>query len=358
LTYLEFVKRSQPARFNLATSGVLGLPLADLPVSLSDLELNGPVGYGYAPLLERLGRLHGVSPDRVVTAGGTGMANALAMGVLLQPGDEVLVEEPAYEPLRHLPERFGARVRRFVRRSEDRYQVNPDEVARKLTARTRLIVLTNLHNPTGAFTDLPTLQAVGRHAARVGARVLVDEVYLDATFDDRRRSACHLGPPFVVTSSLTKVYGLGGLRCGWCLADPDLAARMWRLNDLFENNLAHVAELISVVALDHLPRLAARARTLIAANRAALQAALGGRDDVDWHFPPIGTTAFPRLQGGGALQFCVRLRARHETVATPGDFFERPDCVRLGLGGDPAATQGGLERLVAALDERRTGLTR
>jgi hypothetical protein len=123
------------------------------------------------------------------------------------------------------------------------------------------VVLTNLHNPSSAFTPPEDLRAVGDAARSVGGRVLVDEVYLEAHAVRGRPfgSAAHLGPEFVVTSSLTKAYGLSGLRCGWAVADPDLARRMWRLNDLFGVIPAHPAERLSVLALDRLARPSARA---------------------------------------------------------------------------------------------------
>ena len=107
-------------------------------------------------------------------------------------------------------------------------------------------------------------------ARSVGAHVLVDEVYLDAVYENTPRTSFHLGPEFVVTNSLTKVYGLSGLRCGWILAQPDLADKMWRLNDLFGSIPAHPAELLSVIAFQHLDKIRARARTIVEADRAAL----------------------------------------------------------------------------------------
>src|SRR5262249_19041813 len=161
------------------------------------------------------------------TAMGTSMANHLAMAALVSPGDEVLIERPAYEPLVALARYLGAHVTRFERPFESGFAVDPDIVAAALTPRTKLVVLTNLHNPSGAFTDEATLTRVGEAARSVGARVLVDEAYLDAVFDELARTALRLGPTFVVTGSLTKVYGLSGLRCGWILAETSLARQIW-----------------------------------------------------------------------------------------------------------------------------------
>src|SRR5205823_10456568 len=103
----------------------------------------------------------------------------------------------------------------------------------------------------------------GEIARGVGARVLVDEVYLEALFESAPPSAFHLGREFVVTSSLTKAYGLSGIRCGWVLAEPELADCMWKINDLYYATPVHVGELLSVIALDNLDRVANRAKALV-----------------------------------------------------------------------------------------------
>ncbi|MBZ5648581.1 MAG: pyridoxal phosphate-dependent aminotransferase [Acidobacteriia bacterium] len=348
--YMEWAKLHSAAPYNLATSGVMSYPLAELPVKLEQLEINGPTVYGYLPLQERLARKAGVPPECVVAATGTSMANHLAMAATVEAGDEVLIERPTYGLLVEAAEYLGAEVRRFERRFEHGYRIDPAEVKKQITPRTRLIVITNLHNPTGAFTDEATLREIGEMAAQVGARVLVDEVYLEAVFEQTPRSAFHLGPRFVVTSSLTKAYGLSGLRCGWILAEPALAEKIWRLNDLFAATPAHPAELLSVVVLDNLEKIAERAKKIIAANRGELDAALS---QVDVFRPEHGTVIFPRLRQGNAEEFVKLLREKYETSVVPGRFFEAPQHFRIGIGGDVAMTAEGLVRLAKALAEYR-----
>src|SRR5215207_6080944 len=243
--YMHWAKTRAHGRFDLATSDVMYYPLSELPVRLGELEITGPSWYGYAPLQEALAAKCGVPTDSVVAATGTSMANHLAMAALLEPGDEVLIEQPTYDPLLGVARYLGADVRRFERAFENGFRIDPGEVARRVTPRTRLVVLTNLHNPSSAFTEEATLEALRDIARGVGARLLVDEVYLDAVFERAPPTALRLGPEFVVTSSLTKVYGLSGLRCGWVLAEAALAQKMWRLNDLFGAIPAHAAELLS-----------------------------------------------------------------------------------------------------------------
>ncbi len=261
--YMKWAKLHSGGKYNLAASGVRWYALKDLPVTLDDLEINGPSAYGHPPLQEAIARRFGVSTDMIVSAAGTSMANHLAMAVTFEPGDEVLIEHPTYELLLSTAQYLGANVKRFSRNFEAGFRIDPREIERVLTSRTRLIVLANLHNPSGAFVDNATLAQVGELARSVDAYVLVDEVYLEAMFEQRPQSAIHLGNEFIVTSSLTKAYGLNGLRCGWVLAAPELARKMWRLNDLFGVIPAHPAERLSVIAFQHLDHVAASSKTLL-----------------------------------------------------------------------------------------------
>lgn len=351
--YMEFSKLHSGATWNLATSGMAAYPLAGLPVRIEDLEINGPTVYGYEPLQERIARLKGVSPDCVVHATGTSMANHLAMAAIFAPGDEVLIEEPTYELLVSTALYLGAKVRRFQRRAETGYRVDPAEIEKQVTPQTRAIILTNLHNPTSAFISNDTLREVGLLARRAGARVLVDEVYLEALFHNPVPTALTLGDEFVVTSSLTKAYGLSGLRCGWILAEPALAHSIWRLNDLFGASTVHTAERLSVIAIDNLPTIAVRAQTILNANRAALHEHLANHPALELTILDEGTTAFPRLKAGNVQGFCDFLRSQYETSVVPGVYFERPEHFRIGLGGDVAMTQEALVRLAQALTEWR-----
>src|SRR5687768_8306102 len=350
-SYIQWAKTQQQSRFNLATGGLGNLSLRDLHVSLEDLELTHG-GYGFRPLLSALASRYRVDARSIVTAAGTSFANHLALAALIDPGDEVLFEEPAYEPMLSTALYLGADVKRFQRDFEDGFRVNPEEIDALVTERTRLIVITNLHNPSGVLTDEFTLKQVGEIAQRVGARVLVNEVYLEAMFEEAPQTAFHLGEHFVVTSSLTKAFGLSGLRSGWIIAQSDLASEMWLLNDLFSATQVHTGERLSVVALQQIDEIAARAKALLDRNRALLNAFLDTRDDLECVRPQFGTVMFPRLRSGEtSTRLCRLLREKHDTTVVPGRFFESPTHFRVGIAGDTDVLEGGLERLGRALDE-------
>src|SRR5438067_2673317 len=144
--YMQWSKTQSRARFNLATSGVAPFPLRELPVDLANLEINGDDSYGYAPLQQAIAARYEVDPECVVESAGTSMANHLAMAAIIESGDEILIEHPAYGPILDVARYLQANIKRFRRAEETGWSVDPKEVLRCVTPKTRLIVITNLHN--------------------------------------------------------------------------------------------------------------------------------------------------------------------------------------------------------------------
>lgn len=348
--YMAWAKLHSKSRFNLAVSGMIDYPLAELPVRIEDLAIGGTGPYGFPPLMARLARKAGVPEECVVYTCGASMANFIALTAVVKRGDEVLVERPTYDPLLAVLDHLGAKVIRFERRADRGFRIGLGELERRFTDATRLVILCNLHNPSSAFTDEATLRQVGEMAAQAGARVFVDEVYLEAIFDQPWRSAFHLGPNFVISSSLTKAYGLSGIRCGWILAQPDIVRRMWEIVDFTYGSPVHPAELMAVIALDHLDRIRTRARSILDPNRTILNEFLANHPELDCPPSQFGTTVFPRLRTGNAADFVTLARERYEISVVPGQFFEQPQHFRIGLCAATESLRGGLERLSAALE--------
>jgi aspartate/methionine/tyrosine aminotransferase len=350
--FMHWAKTRPKARYDLALSGILNLPIAELEFEVNDLELHGDNAYGYRPLVDALAKYRRVAPANVVTvAGGTSMANHLAMAALIEHGDEVLIEHPTYDPLLAVARYLGAKIKRFPRPFEIEFKIDIDALEKQITPKTRLIVITNLHNPSSALVDNETLRKIGELARQARARVLVDEVYLEAMFENAPPTAISLGSEFVVTSSLTKGYGLSGLRCGWIFAETELAKKIRRLDDIFAASAPLMMEQLSVVAINQLPNIAARAKALLDANRKTLREFLKSRSDVDVVPTKFGTTAFPRLRNVDAEKLCAALVDKYETAVVPGRFFESPQHIRIGLCCEPENFEIGIQRFGAALHE-------
>ena len=353
--FMHWAKTRPKVKYDLALSGILNLPVAELEFDPKQLELHGDNAYGYRPLVEALAKHRNVSPKNVVTvSGGTSLANHLAMAALIEDGDEVLIEQPTYDPLLAVARYLDAKIRRFPRPFEIEFKIDIDALEKQITPRTRLIVVTNLHNPSSALVDDGMLRKIGELARNVGARVLVDEVYLEAMFENAPASAISLGPEFVVTSSLTKGYGLSGLRCGWIFAEPKLAEKIRRLDDIFAASAPHVMERLSLAAITQLPKIAARAKSMLETNRQTLRKFFQTRNDVDVVPTKFGTTSFPRARSVDVEKLCDLLIEKYETAVVPGKFFESPQHIRIGMCCEPNNFGAGVERVGQALSELRS----
>jgi aspartate/methionine/tyrosine aminotransferase len=346
------MKHAPQISYNLMGSNLLHCSVDDLPGARERLELDGFHEEGYEPLLEAIALRYGLPVDRVSLATGASGANFLVGGALLRPGDEVLVERPVYDPLLGIPRFLDARIRRFDRTFEDGFQVDPVRVAEAITPETRLIIITNLHNPTGALTSSDRLVAVGEMAEKVGAKVLVDEVYLDSVPGEVPPPAASLSPAFISTSSLTKAYGLSGLRAGWILGSSEVAERCRRVRDLVDGVGVFPSELMATIAFENLSSLRARARSILDPNFELLNDFVESRPQLEWVQPKGGSVGFPRIGGVEDVSTFVEvLRERYETGVVPGHFFEAPSHFRVALGGESAVLAKGLERLGDALDQ-------
>jgi aspartate/methionine/tyrosine aminotransferase len=355
--YLQWAKLHSSAKFSLSTSGMANFPLAELGVTMDQLEINGPDAYGYEPLLQAIAKRYRVPQESVVSAVGTSMANYLALAATTEPGDEILVEQPTYELILSTAKYLGLEIRRFVRRAENNFAIDLADVERNLTPRTRAIVICNLHNPTGAFTPDSELRKLGELAGRVGAYVIVDEVYREMLYEFGPNTSFLIDPErFIVTNSLTKGYGLSGLRCGWVLAPPHLAQRMYGINDLHGATFAHPAELLSTIAFAKLPQISAKMKAMLDTNRQILHSFLLGRDDLDYFWPEYGTVVFPRLKNGDVDSFFNLLRDDFATKVVPGRFFEDPARFRIGVGLETESIRAALQQLEQGLNLYRSAL--
>ena len=291
--YMAWAKaHSTRAEFPLHMSGIPALTLADLGVPAGALKMARPTSpRPDEELAAAVARRYGVPAECVMPACGTHHANFLAARALAGPGTAVLCETPNYEDLPGVFRTVGAEVRPFRRTREKGWRLPIAEIRAGLREGARVVLLTDLHNPSGARIlpdEYAALEAAGRE---FDAAILVDEVYRD--FLPIPPGTCFFAEgPFVVTSSLTKVYRLGGLRIGWAIAAPALVARMRDLNDYIVVNMPAPTASIALEAWGNLDAVAERHRALAARGLRRVDAWVRGRRDLRWIPPEAGISGF------------------------------------------------------------------
>lgn len=353
--YMRWAKTRPGVTCDLASSGLVPVTTEEL---LGDrratdvFPISGHNDEGLPALREAIASRYGVTVDRVSIAAGASGANFQALRALLDPGDDVLIETPGYDPLFAAARAAGANVVRFERSWTKGFALDPYVVRTALTPSTKLIVVSNAHNPSGSMAGRDAIEQLGVMAEAIGARVLVDEVYAEAQHDAAPlpKPAATLGDVFVSTNSLTKAYGLAGLRCGWVIASPKVSARIREMRDIIDGSGSFVAEQLSVTAFEQIDRLKARARAILSENLATVRAMAQSNPNLEWLEPAAGTTAFPRVKNVDDTSALVdRLIRDYDTIVVPGHFFQAPQHIRIAFGGKAEMVREAVARLDRAL---------
>ncbi len=336
---------------DLASSGIPTASWSELGVP--EPSLDDPSAY--AAFRETIALYNDVPRGEVVPALGTSHAVFLAYAAMLSPGDEVLVELPGYEPLTRTAVGLGATVRTFERLATDGFAISPERVAAAVTSRTRVIVVTNLHNPTGVRTSDETLRELAKIAEARGAYLLVDEVYapFDALPEDGvfHASARKLAPNIVAVSSLTKCYGLGMHRIGWVLGPPEIVERAETaiIATCGHLPLSHAAR--GAVAVANVGKLSVRAKGILAGKRDIAAQWASTIPNASWSAPTSGLFGLVTLEGAPDLLPRIESWANeHGLLVGAGSFFGVPNGFRLSWATLPTKRfEAALAKLGALL---------
>ena len=349
---------------NLAETCVASLTLAELVEiaghdSLTELL---PLRLTYGDIIgsERLRRaiaaLHpGSEPDDVIVCHGTSGANSLAWQALTGPGDRVVSLVPTYQQHVSIPESTGAEVIRLRLRNED-WLPDYDALAAAVTTGTRVVALTNPNNPTGALIGRAGLERIAEIADRVGAWVLVDEVYRGTAqdHDGLGPSIAEITPHGISTGGMSKAFSLAGLRLSWVVGPPDVIAAVSRHRDYDTISVGRIDDRLAALALESADRILDRSRRITRANLALLSDWVDTDPGLSWVRPMAGTTALVRYDlDMTSERFCLDLLAEEGVLFTPGVALGVEGTVRVGFANDPAAMRAGLPKVRAFLERRR-----
>jgi len=348
LTWLEHCKG---AKHNLGSSSILTYSLKDIGPLDPQQQVGGANPAGDVDLVEMLSQAYRVEKDRIMVTNGAGEANAHIAMVSVEKGDEVLAERPVYQSLIEVPRFLGARVVHFERRLAEGFGIDLEKFKTKLTRRCRLVILTNLHNPSCAKLDEGTLRGVAELAADAGATVLSDEVYLDCAHPGAPPTMASLGENCLSTNSLSKAYGAGGFRLGWAIGAPGLVKALKRLRDHTSIAPNRLGEEAAKSLFRRREEVLARTRYITRRNTSAMDQWVSTRKDVLWFKPTAGTICFPKiLKKTSTIHVAQRCFAEESLLVCPGEFFGAAGHFRIGLGGVPELFMPALEALGRVLD--------
>lgn len=341
-------------RFNLSDSGVHPLRLRDL-LELADAPdaLDTALSYGQTngtPVLrERIASRYDTAADQVVVTNGSAEANFLAAWRIVQPGGAVAVLSPTYGQLPGLADALGAALRPIPLREEAGWQVDPDHVQRVIDDATRLVVVTNPQNPTGMRLDDVSLTAVLGAAERVGAWVLADEVYAGAErAGPETPSLFGRYERVIATGSLSKAFGLQGLRIGWVVAAGELPEQLWARKDYTTIAPGLLTDTLAALALraDVRPRLIERARGIIRDGLAAVERWIDTVGCFTLAGHEAGGVCFPSYDLPiGSLELAERLRTEQDVLVVPGAHFDMGRYLRIGIGIPAPELEAALDRV-------------
>jgi aspartate/methionine/tyrosine aminotransferase len=349
--------------YNLSESGVHPLTLAELTALGGDDGIGDTLlGYGQSngtdELRARIAALYAaadvdVGVDDIVVCNGSAEANFLAVWELVGAGDEVAVLVPTYMQTHGLAETLGARVVEIPLHEQLGWQPDPAELRAAVTERTRLIVVTNPGNPTGAVLNDEARAAIIEAADRSGAWILADEVYAGAELDGAEtRSFLGAHERVIATGSLSKAYGLPGLRIGWAVADRRTADALWARSDYTTISPGELTDRLARVALDPAvrPRLLERTRGLVRAGMDTLAGWMHQTGGFHWRAPDAGAICFVRYDAPiGSAELAERLRTEQSVLVVPGAHFNLGPYIRFSLGVPAPYMQAALERVGATL---------
>jgi len=325
----------------------------ELPFARSSIQLQafpGDAAVGSRHLLETLSRKERVPEENIFLSLGTSLANFIIWAALLKRGDEVLIEFPAYEPMFKVPAYLGARIR-FVKRDPLDFSLTVQAIAGAVTEKTRMIILTDSHNPSGSQISAEVLQYLRALNQERNIAVFIDEVY--SRFY-RERSLFVDYPEFIVTSSLTKFYGLGSLRCGWAFAPAAVIEKARNFSDYMTPEIPFAPLYLAHLLLESpaLAKLEERIRQRIKANREIIGTYLDQTEFLSCYIPRNGVLFFPEVKGGADIKnFYVHLYKKYRMVVTEGRFFQMPRHFRMAGVLAPEAMKKGLRRLEMALKD-------
>jgi len=345
-------------KYDIGASAVKTLQLKDVDIDLQEVFLR----YGYHtgnPALRSViaEEYPGLSDGHIVVTNGASEANFVVVSALVNPGDHVIIEHPNYPSLYDVPRSMGCDVTLFRLRFENNFKPDLDELESLIRPDTKLISLTHPNNPTGSMITEPELRKAIKIAEKHGIILMFDETYRQMAFGDvLLPAAASLSDQVVSISSMSKVYGLPGIRTGWLATkNKHILQQALTIREQITITNNALSEVIAQNVLEQKDRYLKNARERIKANRQVVEEWMSRQTDFEWVFPEAGVVSFPRLKEEVKVDYETlyrRVIEKYKTFLIPGRFFEMEErYFRLGFGANPDEIRTGLSNLNRALSD-------
>jgi aspartate/methionine/tyrosine aminotransferase len=356
-------------KYDIAESGILPLTVNDLLAlappdersAILDQLLNLPLGYSEARGSLELRQLladtyQDCEPDNILVTTGAIEANFLLFNVLLQAGDHVIAPYPAYQQIYSVPRAIGCDVSLWKVGPENGFRYDLDKLEQLITPKTRLIIVNTPHNPTGAMLSADDLRRVYGLAESVGAMVMSDEAYRWLTIpggDSLAPPMFNLGPSGISVGTISKPFGLPGLRTGWIAGPKDLAARCWAMRDYISLSPGKLNDSLAIMAIKNRDKIIERNSQIIASNLGAASAWIGRHADIlSWQPPKAGLLALLHYRLPiSSMELANKLAEDYGVMLAPGSVFGYEHHLRLGIGQQPSIFEAGLAQTSACFSK-------
>lgn len=348
---------------DLSESGVRPVSLRELADMGLDIEaiLDTPLGYsqsnGTIPLRETLAAQYpGSTPDHIEVTNGTSEANYVTALSILRDGDEVAFEVPNYMQLFGVPQSLGAKVNTFQLQIDRGWEPDWEQFERAVNPRTRLVYVSNPNNPTGAILSEEAMRRIVARCEEVGAYLIADEVYLGAEIHcPRTRSFWGMSDRVIVTSGLSKAYGIPGVRIGWIVGPKEIVAECWTQHDYLTIGPNKISDMVARIAVEPANRekLYARTRAILQNNLPIMRAWVDGFEGfLTFREPQAGALCLMRYDAKiPSYELCERIRVNQSVLIVPGIHLGLEGFLRIWLGGKPEFLTEGLRRIRIELEK-------
>jgi len=358
-------KFEQAVEYNLSESGVHPIGLREfldmephLLDSFLDSDLNYPYANGNPDLRQNIARMYdGATPENVLVTIGAAEANYSSIYTLLAPGDEIVVMLPNYMQIWGIAKNHGLRVKTFHLDEDAGWAPDLDELREQVTPETKLIAVCNPNNPTGRILTPEEMDAIVAIADSVGAWILADEVYAGAErlTDEQAPSFYGRYDKVVATGSMSKAYGMPGLRVGWVVGPTDVVDDIWARHEYITIAAAKPSNILAAIALspEVRPRIIARTRRYIRNGYPILQSWMDSHPGVfDLTPPEAAAICFVRYHLDiNSTEFTERLRQEKSVLIVPGDHFGMDHHLRISFGLPEDYLVPALDRIHELIEE-------